>query len=186
MTAVRGTFSDFKTVKTRGVCQLIIEVPIEDADHALAVLGGVPQMKAEQWVGVAPIAAAEKPVENVSRETSEPGPEPSPEPPKTGTEDWSEAKRKMVQQSGMLPYEKSFQNYIANGWHVMWNNERHGDASPIDKAAYFIRTSCFVKSRRDLDPEGKSGEAFRELMARYEDSQHGLGEQQQEQRDAGP
>ncbi len=55
MTAIRATYSDLKLVKTRKVLQLIFEVPIEEADNALRVLGGMPRADAETWVGIAPI-----------------------------------------------------------------------------------------------------------------------------------
>ena len=55
MTAIRATYSDVKLVKTRKVFQLIFEVPIEEADNALRVLGGMPRPDAEIWVGIAPI-----------------------------------------------------------------------------------------------------------------------------------
>jgi hypothetical protein len=41
--ATQGTFSDFRLIKGRKVCQIVIEVPIEQADQALAALGGLPQ-----------------------------------------------------------------------------------------------------------------------------------------------
>ncbi len=41
MTAIRATYSDLKLVKTRKVLQLIFEVPIEEGDNALRVLGGL-------------------------------------------------------------------------------------------------------------------------------------------------
>lgn len=49
----KATFSDFKNIKTRKVLQLIFEVPAEEADAAMAVLGGVPQADKERWVAVA-------------------------------------------------------------------------------------------------------------------------------------
>jgi hypothetical protein len=49
----QGTFSDFRLIKGRKVCQIVIEVPIEQADQALAALGGLPQPMAETWVALA-------------------------------------------------------------------------------------------------------------------------------------
>ncbi len=51
--AFQATFSDFKIVKGRKVCQVVLEVALEHADAALKVLGGVPRPDAETWVGVA-------------------------------------------------------------------------------------------------------------------------------------
>ena len=65
MTAIRATYSDLKLVKTRKVLQLIFEVPIEEADNALRVLGGMPRADAETWVGIALITeeAATRPTD---------------------------------------------------------------------------------------------------------------------------
>ncbi len=65
MTAIRATYSDLKIVKTRKVIQLIFEVPIEEGDNALRVLGGLPRSDAETWVAIAPITeeAATRPTE---------------------------------------------------------------------------------------------------------------------------
>lgn len=57
--AIKATFSDFRVVKTRGVCQLILEVPLEAADAALITLGGLPRPDQERWVGVARLGHSE-------------------------------------------------------------------------------------------------------------------------------
>lgn len=51
--AIQGSFADFKLIKSRSVAQLIIEIPIEHTDAALAALGGVPQPASERPVAVA-------------------------------------------------------------------------------------------------------------------------------------
>lgn len=38
--AFKGTFSDLKLIKTRSVAQVVIEIPIEEADKALSPPGG--------------------------------------------------------------------------------------------------------------------------------------------------
>ena len=55
MTAFKATYSDLKLVKTRKVVQFIFEVPVEAADDAFRLLGGMPRPDQEQWVGIAPI-----------------------------------------------------------------------------------------------------------------------------------
>jgi hypothetical protein len=59
-TAFQATFSDFRLVKGRKVCQIVLEVPIEGADKALSVLGGLPNPAEERWVGVARIEQKKK------------------------------------------------------------------------------------------------------------------------------
>ena len=49
---IQGTYADFKIVKTRGVAQFVVEVPIEQAQTAISMFG-VPTPHEEQWVAIA-------------------------------------------------------------------------------------------------------------------------------------
>ena len=49
--AITGTYSDFKIIKSRSVAQVIVEVPLEEANNVIEVFG-VPRPDAEQWVGI--------------------------------------------------------------------------------------------------------------------------------------
>jgi hypothetical protein len=51
--AIRATFVNVRPVASRGQVQLVFEVPSEQADHALNVLGGFPKPANPVWVGVA-------------------------------------------------------------------------------------------------------------------------------------
>jgi hypothetical protein len=51
--AIQATFADFRLIKGRKQAQLVLEIPIEEADNALAVLGGIPQPQSDCWVAVA-------------------------------------------------------------------------------------------------------------------------------------
>lgn len=57
MTAFRASFADMKLVKTRGVTQLIFEIPTEEFDTAYEILGGVPLAGKERWFGIAALVA---------------------------------------------------------------------------------------------------------------------------------
>lgn len=54
--AFEGTYSDWRIVKGRKVVQIVIEVPMEKADHAYQVLGGMPNTGAEAWLAIARLA----------------------------------------------------------------------------------------------------------------------------------
>jgi predicted metalloenzyme YecM len=56
----QGTFADFRLIKGRKVCQIVIEVPIEQADQALSALGGLPQPATEAWVALARLETRER------------------------------------------------------------------------------------------------------------------------------
>jgi hypothetical protein len=51
---ILATYSDIKTVKTRSVCQVVFELPIEQMADAIAMLGA-PVPGNEVWVGIARI-----------------------------------------------------------------------------------------------------------------------------------
>jgi hypothetical protein len=53
--AFRAAYADWKLVKTRGVVQVIFEVPLADHDAAYDVLGGMPVAGKERWFGIAAI-----------------------------------------------------------------------------------------------------------------------------------
>ena len=55
--AFRGTYADWRLVKTRAVIQVIFEVPLADADAAYDVLGGMPDSSKERWFGIAALQA---------------------------------------------------------------------------------------------------------------------------------
>lgn len=50
--AMKMTYSDIKTVKTRSVYQVVLEGPLEEMEDAMKMLGA-PNPKAERWVAVA-------------------------------------------------------------------------------------------------------------------------------------
>jgi hypothetical protein len=49
---ISGTYSDFKLVKTRGVVQVIVEFPIEEANQVLESLDGLPMPGQEAHVSL--------------------------------------------------------------------------------------------------------------------------------------
>ena len=60
---IKGTYSDFKLIKTRNVVQMIIEVPIEQANQ-ITTKFGMPQPNEEKWVAVALIKTESVPINN--------------------------------------------------------------------------------------------------------------------------
>lgn len=64
--AISAAYADFRLVKSRKVVQLVFEVPLEKANEAISVLGGMPDPSAEIWVALArlqptPIKQEERP-----------------------------------------------------------------------------------------------------------------------------
>ncbi len=51
--AFSATYSDWKLIRSRGVVQLVFEVPVEAAGEAYDVLGGMPDQAKSVWCAVA-------------------------------------------------------------------------------------------------------------------------------------
>lgn len=130
--ALSGTFADFKLVKTRSAAQIIIEVPIEQADHALAVLGGIPQFGKERHVALARLqTAAEAPKERTP---------------------FDELKR--AQQAGIACNDVVFRTFLKEAKGVTF----HDEPEPHQQAATAVRKLCNVNSRAQFDsnPEARA------------------------------
>lgn len=167
LAAIKGTFCDFKLVRTRGQCQLVIEVPIDEADTALAVLGGLPREHDQRLVAIARIAlTSEKEVmPNGPGETdAESLPANKTMAPHVGGPDrrmFSDLP--MSQQAGIMANDLRFQ---------LWMSSQSGAfANTSPDCASAIRSYCGVASRADISPDNPSGRKWIALLREYERSQ---------------
>jgi hypothetical protein len=135
--AIRGCFADFRLIKSRKVAQLVIELPIEEADAALATLGGLPQPAAERWVALAALNVTSiKPQE------------------KRRFEDL-----KSAMQAGIRCGEPAFRKFL--------NEQFRYDASSENDAAEAVREICGVASRSALNLDPVAAAKWQGLDARY-------------------
>ena len=127
---IRGTFSDLKLIKSRSTAQLVIEIPIEEADNALTALGGVPLPGKECWVAIARlttqavIAAPQK-----ERRALEDVPLP--------------------QRAGMLVNDPKF---------VQWLDEMGMDEYMTPDE--WLKSNCDIQSKTQLATNGAAAEMF--------------------------
>ena len=132
--AFSATFSDFKVIRGRKVCQLVFEVPIENADAALAALGGVPRPDAEIWVGVARLApcAASKPANEAAKAIEGPS--------EYEKRKWRDLRP--AQQAALRCKQPAFQRFVAE----VHNADDISEQSAIE----VVREACCVASRSDI------------------------------------
>lgn len=162
MTAIGGVFSDFKIIRTRSVCQLIIEIPIEKADPTLKALGGVPQPSKERWVGIVAL-------------TGDPGLQ---EPPTSEEDPFAEDDGCP---NDLVPGEKSkvtpFSELSPSTQSVLKCNDpdfrRWMKVSQPEDCAIAIRAHCRVITRADLNTNPDAAARWKNLLGQYED--HRLG-----------
>ncbi len=145
--AFTATYSDFKLIRTRKCVQIVFEVPLEAANAALAVLGGMPNSGEEIWCAVARL----EPNHATARPATEA------EPPKRKLEQPRTPVRfdemTMTAQAGMLAQDAGFQRYM--GLHN------------AEETAEYIRSRCGVTSRRDIQPTNAAGKKWLDIVKQY-------------------
>jgi hypothetical protein len=133
VTAIAGTFADFKIVRGRKCAQLVIEVPLEKADAALVALGGLPNPSAERWVGIAPLTSEPKPA---AQELEQ-------HPAKRRFNEMPRA-----QQAAIRCQEPEFIRFL----NATVIGDMGWDAAPSkEDAAQVVRHLCGVDSRSEID-----------------------------------
>lgn len=158
--AFRASYADWKLIKTRSVIQIVLEVPIEQADRAYQVLGGMPAPGAEQWCAVARLnegvkVAPELPVEAAGSCGETPDRPHFPRMPVS-------ANRRLAQQAGMLCADPVFRAFL--------NEEGPIGIGPItdeESAALAVRELCGVKSRAELTPGSDAARRWSDLHGRF-------------------
>ena len=157
--AFTASFADFRLVKGRKVAQIVVEVPIEAADHALEVLGGVPRPDAERHVAVAriqiPLGADEVAADGSAAADHPPPSERSAAPGGTKRE------RTLPEKVGMRCADKRFQAWIAG--YVGWP----GAATSAEETAGAVRGWCRVKSRAEILPGTDAAAAWLKLETQF-------------------
>jgi hypothetical protein len=141
--AIQASFADFRLIKGRKQAQIILEIPIEGADAALAALGGIPQPHAESWVGVARLNGVAKP---------------APEPKEKRK--WDDLKLSM--QAGIRCDEPAFQRFMRE----VHDSEAHGDDD--EDAANAVRYICGVDNRSGLNDNPEAAERWKKLERSYQ------------------
>ena len=140
---IKGTFSDYKLIKTRKVIQIIVEVPVEQQAQVFAALG-YPMPDSEAWVAVARLDLEKI---NVNLEKADKPKRPFPEWP-------------LSQQAGMRCEDYGF-------WQFLSKTQR-GNPLNIEEAACIVRVACGIDSRAQLDDEERPRGIWLRLNAEYE------------------
>jgi hypothetical protein len=139
--AFSATYADWKLIKTRRCVQVVMEIPLERANEAYRVLGGMPSAGEETWFAIARLnlqQPQEEPDNNKSPTTEPEAPAPS------GNAAPVRARNRLAQRAGMLCNDPLFVRYL-------WAEGRI-DEQDKDLAAAYVREFCGVNSRADILP----------------------------------
>ena len=155
----QATYSDFRLVRSRKVVQFVFEVPIEGANQACEVLGGMPNPAEETWCAIArlDLKKTNGPLfeEKAAAETK-------PKAPRAPVA----AEKRLAQRAGILCAELSFRKFL--------EDETKQPIISEDAAAISLRKICGVSSRSELIIGTEEGDRFEQLLGRYEGWKAGI------------
>lgn len=132
----KATYADFKLVKTRKTAQFVFEVPIENVNSVISMVG-MPDPASEEWFAIAKLNSGAGVASSAPPQEAEK----SPPAPSRKREDMSYAQR-----AGMLSNNPAFWEFI-------------GEENETIAAAY-IRKACGVQSRAEIEKSEDSKRAF--------------------------
>lgn len=140
--AFSATYSDWKLIRTRKCVQVVFEIPLEAADAAYQVLGGMPDAGAETWFGIAKLKPGATEQSPVTRERR----------------DWADIP--MPQQAALRCNDPIYRAFL--------RESRMGEACDPETAAVAIRNYCGVGSRSEIRPGTEAEELWTELERRFD------------------
>ena len=153
-TAFKATYSDWKLVKTRGVVQIVFEVPLAEADDAYELLCGMPIIAKERWFGIAAIKSPEEKEATAKPRQSNP---PSPHPD-GAKRDWRDIPP--AQQAGIRCEEPVFAAFL--------KETRKDDWHETQDAADCVRLICGVGSRSELGTNQRARIIWHQLDSAFQ------------------
>lgn len=152
MTAFQATYSDFKLIRTRKVVQIVLEVPVEQSNTVLEVLGGMPNPASERWVGVAVLKSPPAEKESDEKPRTPAKLQPDTDKPSAGAKrDWRSLPA--PQRAAIRTQEPIFAAYL---------RERHPDEwhEADEEADACLKFICKIESKRDLAFNDKARTMF--------------------------
>lgn len=166
--AFKATFADFRLIKGRKVAQVIVEVPLEEADNALAALGGLPRPDLDRWVAVArlnspPGASTSEPAsathgESPSDAAGDADASPSTKSAPAPGEHKPKRERTLAEKVWFRCNDKKF-------WEWLYSKGRVTGSA--QDAAHWVRHECGVKSRAEILPDTAAAAAWIKLETQY-------------------
>lgn len=164
----RASYADWKLIKTRSVIQVVLEVPIEQADLAYQVLGGMPSPGAEQWVGIARLkqesdaipAGAVMAIESGATDRRD-GQEDQPVKPRKPVA----ADKRLAQQAGICCSDPVFRAWARETYPEFMCRWSHG--CDEQNVTLLVRGLCGVETRADITPGTNAASRWDDIYSRF-------------------
>lgn len=167
--AFRATYADWRVIKGRKVVSISFEVPIEQADLAYQVVGGMPNPATSAWFAIARLQEA-KPHDAAPDEVPLPSGGPSAgveadEYPAQNLGKWN--KIPLPQQAGILCNDAAFQKFLGEKIAPDADFSSCSEKAAAELAADIVRHQCIVPSRADIRENHPSARLWRGLVMDY-------------------
>lgn len=154
-TAFKATYSDWKLIKTRGVVQVVMEVPVSESDAAYEILGGMPVHGKERWFGIAALKSTAEEAPAKPRQVN------SPSPDGAKRMDWRDMQP--AAQAALRCDQPAFRTFLMEE-----HSFRPRDANSSDEAAEFLRSFFNVKSRSELGTDPRRRVLWKQMDDQFQ------------------
>lgn len=150
---IAGVYADLRQVKSRGVWQLVLDIPAEKVE-GMVELFGMPRQDEPTWLAVARLKVSPGSVRAVHGVAAEGNP-----PPPSTVPGESKRERTLPEKVGMRCADPAFQVWI----------ERQTGRADIGEmeAAAWVRKECVVESRKAILPGTEAAALWLALETRF-------------------
>jgi hypothetical protein len=166
LAAIAGTYADLRQVKSRGVWQLVVEIPAEHAER-LVEMFGLPRQDEPQWLGVIRLNSSPRaliPGSGLDLPSSDgvsvvpDGSRVAPKPMRADEPALGETKTyTLANRIGMTCNNPAFREWL-------YRAEGIGGDGDV---AYYVRLYCNVKSRAEILPGTDAAARWSVLETQY-------------------
>ncbi len=158
---IAGVYADLRQVKSRGVWQLVLDIPAEKVE-GMVELFGMPRQDEPTWLAVARLKVSPGPVHAVHGVAAEGNPPlPSTGPGESTRKSWYE--QKPSARAGILCNSPAFWHWIEDG------SEDFAIVNSQDAAAW-LRVETGVSTRREYDTNPNACAKFEKIERAYRES----------------
>jgi hypothetical protein len=166
--AFSATYSDWKVIKGRKVVQVVFEVPIESADLAYQVVGGMPHPGTEAWFGIAKLDPRQQQEEQAAPRKA---PVPTAQPRQGSPNTPRPAGATYAQRLGIACSQPGFWRFLEE---EKLQAKPYAKIASEDEAADVVRFICDVKSRTETVKGTPAGDKARDLLLDYDNYARGV------------
>lgn len=177
--AIAGVYADLRQVKSRGVWQLVLDIPAEKVE-GMVELFGMPRQDEPTWLAVARLKnlpGAHDGAVNGSAAADHPHP-----PERSAAPGGAKRERTLPEKVGMLCNDKSFQAWafeyaVGQRWSFGKPPTDCPGATREEVVASIVRKACDVASRKQILPNTEAALRWNGLVCEFEAATYRMAEE---------